>query len=216
MSDTTLHGAEYAVRWDPAQGGPTELAAVAEALGLNPRKTQQARVGFLHLVQPTGLPSGYRLIGRERILVKGGQETPEVMLKLRGPDPWPAAVAHWPPRLAHRAELKFEVDVSWLGHAPKRALSMSLTVDGALAVQVLPASWVVQTPPAYSQMVRHRLDNDVTAEHWQLPDGRSVFEVSMGGTDDDPSLARFVSQVVQRLNGIQPLPGGMTDLAGDG
>ncbi|MBQ0929031.1 hypothetical protein [Ideonella alba] len=216
MSDTTVHSAEYAVRWDTAQGGPTDLAAVAQRLGLNPRKTQQARVGFLRMAQPAGLPSGYRLIGRERIFVKEGQEKPEVMLKLRGPDPWPAAVAHWPPRLAHRAELKFEVDVSWLGHAPMRALSMSLTVDDALAVQVLPASWVEHTPLAYSQMVRHRFDNDIAAEHWQLPDGRAVFEVSMGGTDDDASLARFVSQVVQPLAGIQPLPGGMTDLAGGG
>jgi hypothetical protein len=88
MNQATPPGAEYAVRWDAADGGPRDLDAVAALLRLSPRKTQQARVSFLSVAQPAGLPKGYRLIGRERIFVKSdGQEKPEVMLKLRGPDP---------------------------------------------------------------------------------------------------------------------------------
>lgn len=217
MSQATAPGAEYAVRWDSAHGGPADLDSVAARLGLSPRKTQQARVSFLEVVQPAGLPLGYRLIGRERIFVTAqDQHKPEVMLKLRGPDPWPELLTHWPPRLGHRAELKFEVDVSWLGDAAKRALSMSLTVEDAVAEQVLPTALSMRRPPAHSRMLRHKFDGDITAEHWQLPGGRSVFEVSMGGADDEAALARFVSQVVRKLPDIQPLPGGMTDLAGGG
>lgn len=217
MRDATPPSAEYAVRWDSAHGGPTDLATVATMLGLSPLRTQQARVSFLGVAQPAGLPLGYRLIGRERVFVKSqGQEKPEVMLKLRGPDPWPELLTDWPPRLGHRAELKFEADISWLGDATKRALSMSLTVDDALAEQVLPTTLSMRRPPAHSQMLRHRFDGDITAEHWQLPGGRSVFEVSMGGADDDAALDRFVSQVVRKLKRIRPLPGGMTELAGGG
>src|SRR4249920_1591548 len=58
--------AEFAVRWDPAEGGPAALDAVLNRLGLQQGAARQMVVQYFSVPQPPELPAGFAAIARER------------------------------------------------------------------------------------------------------------------------------------------------------
>lgn len=128
--------AEFAVRWDPANGGPKSLKDVLTILKVHDAKSAQFDVNYLTVEPRAKPPEGYAIIGRER---EASGET-EATYKIRGPEPLPAALANWTCPLQGGDSGKTEIDVTWTGEAaPKRSLSMSCSVDGAKLSTVLPS-----------------------------------------------------------------------------
>lgn len=205
--------AEYAVRWEEAQGGPKGLAEIASLLGLKDYKEQMATVAFFAVKQCSAVPEGFKLIARERVFKKKKGDAPEVMLKLRGPvTPGTDPTVAWVCPLPKNNKSKVEVDVSWTGSDMKKSLSRSCSQEDEFALKIIPKDLAPVAPKCRSEMQRFK-GEDLTIERWTLSDGRIVYEVSMSGQDDTESEQRFKKVVLQSLPGIRPLSSGMTDIA---
>lgn len=204
--------AEYAIRWNPAAGGPASARAVFAALGLKPDgDTARYVVRYYGVPQPAGLPPGYSAIARERTAGSGERDA---TYKLRGPDPPPpGALDAWRCPLAGKADTKREVDVGWTaGAAPQRAYSASCTAATA-ANEAFPKALGAIAGSCTSRMERSRAGT-IKLESWTFPNGSQVFEVSTTGPDEPGELARFQSRIVEPLlrEGAQPLGDSKTGL----
>lgn len=205
--------AEYAVRWEEAQGGPKSLTEIASMLGLKDYKEQMATVGFFAVKQCSVVPEGFKLIARERVFKKKKGDAPEVMLKLRGPvTPGTDPTVAWVCPLPKADKSKVEVDISWTGSDMKKSLSRSCSQEDESALKIIPKDLAPVAPKCRSEMQRFK-GKDLTIERWTLGDRRIVYEVSMSGQDDGQSEQRFKKVVLQALPGIRPLSSGMTDIA---
>ena len=217
--------AEYAIRWDPSQGGPDTLDKVVSDLGQKVKKRQQAVVTYLQVVPASPLPEGHKLIARERVFAplpgdasksakkKDGAKR-EVMMKLRVPEGQLSAARQWVCPLMGSTQSKLESDISWPPSPQTRAVSASCKAEDRSMMETIPAALKPRPGPcAASTMVRVKTEQDITIERWILPSGRVIVEVSLSASDDKEGIDQFRNLVVAKLNGIQPLPEGMTTLA---
>lgn len=210
--------AEYAFRWDPAQGGPTSAAAVVVALKLQPGKSKKYVVRYFDVLQPTAVPFDYKVVGRER---GAPGERPDATYKVRGPEPIPEELLAWKCPLTSLSKSKAEVDVGFVGVSQlRRAFSVSCTVDKAALQRVLPAGYSATAKGCSSEMERTKvrsLNVALKVEQWSLPKGGVVIEVSMEGSDSDVDLERFRTQVAEPLmNGKAiPLEGSKSELGSE-
>lgn len=217
LAGAAPEAAEYAIRWDPAKGGPVSAQAAFTALGLKPAgDTQTFVVRYYTVPQPAGAPPGSTAVARER----SSGSSSDATYKLRGSAPFPNGfVRDWKCPLAGKAERKHEVDIGWIDGAdaatpmPRRAYSVSCTADA-------PASRAFRAPlgavPALCTSRMERLRRgDVKAEQWTLPDGRRILEVSLGNAKDSPAaLERFRQRIALPLlgQGLTPLRDSKTEL----
>ena len=203
--------AEFAIRWDPSEGGPRNLEEVLALLDLKSGKKKTFDVRYFSVVQPAGLPPGTRAIARERSF---GQRI-EAMYKLRSDIPFPAngPLAIWRCPFEPHTKQKAEVDVGFTAEGlPKKSYSRSCDTSGTLA-KVLPNQFAAKPFGCTSRVLRLEADH-VKIERWTLPRGETSFEVSWNGDDTDADLRKFITRVVTPLmaRDIKPLRESKTEL----
>lgn len=199
--------AEYAVRWNPAQGG---LATAAEAVGFlggGDEKGESWEVRYFDLEPPAGAPPGATTILRRRMGPAGG----EIRLKYRRERPLDAPWA-CPAGIVFRQDE--EVDIGFGGaDAPSRTYSYSCSLDAAEP----PASLSATPRKCVSRMVRYQAgahkSERCKVEQWTLPDGSVRLEVSRSAPNSVDELARFADLVERlRARGVRPLEESKTEL----
>ncbi len=203
--------AEFAIRWDPTEGGPQTAKAVLSALGLEPGAETDFVVRYFTVAQPSHLPDGFAAIARER--TSGGRT--ESTYKLRGPAPFPTTgpLHKWKCPLKGHADSKEEVDIGWTGDAqPKRAYSRSCTVK-ADAAQAMPKDLLAK--PLGCSAAMHRVEGGVIkVERWDLQGAKRLIEVSTSGKDSAQDFEKFRQRIVGPLLKLQvrPLKDSKTDM----
>ena len=199
--------AEYAVRWNPAQGGLETAVEVVAFLGSARPAGETYEVRYFDLPLPSGAPVGATAIMRRRASAAGGAQ---IRLKYRRARPLDAA---WscPAGPFRRSE---EVDIGFGGGGtPSRVYSYSCTLEAAEP----PAGLAAVAKPCSSRMMRYalggRADEGYKVEEWTLPDGGVRLEVSRSAPNSVDELTRFV-ELVERLRarGVRPLDESKTEL----
>ncbi|MDM0053187.1 hypothetical protein [Variovorax sp. J22R115] len=204
-------GAEYALRWAPADGGPGSIEEVATLLRLPAGKHEKFEVRYFSTAQASDLPPGASVIVRER---SSGSKT-ESMYKLRSAAPLQGNEVGTALRCAFPAatKRKSEVDVGWTAEgALKKNYSYSCTADG-LVRTVAPPGFEARPTGCSSKVLRMEA-KDVKIERWSLPGGALALEVSWNGEDTPKDLDRFTTRVAQPLlaRGVKPLQESKTEL----
>ena len=205
----TAPDAEFAVRWDPAEGGPATLDAVLNRLSLPQGAAKQMVVQYFSVPQPPELPAGFAAIARER--ASGAQI--ESTYKVRGPAPLLGDGEKWTCPLAPPAKSKSEVDVSVLSSgAVRKSYSRSCSVERSMA-ESLPKIIHAQ-PLGCTSSVRRVRAGDVKVELWELSGGNKAIEVSWTAKDTPADLQAFRSRIVAPLvsSGVKPLSESKTEL----
>lgn len=198
--------AEFAVRWDPAQGGPNTVDAVLVVLKERGGKSKTSVVQYFSVAQPAKLPDGFAAIVRERTLDGEVEST----YKLRGPTQLPDSARKCPLK---SGEGKDEVDVSVLGPGSlKRSFSYSCSAEGTVK-STLPRKFDAKPLGCSSNVLRVEA-SDTNVESWSFPAGRKALEVSWKGHDKSSDLQSFLTRVVQPLmaSGVKPLTESKTSL----
>lgn len=209
--------AEYSVRWDRAQGGPQSAKEAWAKLNMPAADADEDafRIRYPAVSTPSGLPPGFKAIVRER--QKSNNKKFELTFKQRGASALPASpsLADWTCPVGADHERKDEVDISFVGLADsRRAVSRSCTVESKSSPPDIPPSLGTQPKECWSKMTRLKAGK-LTIEQWQVPDGRTVIEVSRSGDDTQLDRNAFRDQVVKALvkvHKIKPLDVGMTEL----
>lgn len=205
--------AEFAVRWDPAAGGPRTVEEVANALGLQGGSTRQFVVRYFAVKVPPGTPEGATAIARERLSDDGLVS----MYKVRHASPLPPTTrrAGWQCPFAADANPKREreVDIGWTAEGlPTRVWSISCEAEGPLA-DLLPAG-LAATPRGCTSNVMRLSAKRLKVERWSLPDGTLALEVSSNGRDSEAQREAFATRVVRPLLalGAKPIAQSKTQL----
>lgn len=197
--------AEYAVRWDPAHGGPQTAKAVMDLLGKPEADSDRYEVVYLSVTAPSSSPPGYESILRER---KKGATKFQLTFKYRGPRPFPGG-SDWLCPLPGSVERKDEVDVSIvLEGDPRRTYSRSCTVKSGDGPVVIPIGLNAKRPACSSKMLRLEAGG-LKVEEWQLG-GETVIEVSRSGLDTLADLDSFRNDVVGPLVKAKAKPVGQS------
>ena len=202
--------AEYAVRWNPGEGGPKTADAVLELLGSPAARGNAWEVRYFDLPRPAGAPPGAAVILRRRA---GADGEVEIRLKYRSARP---LAGGWscPAGIAFRREA--QVDVGFGGaDAPSRVYSYSCK----LAAPDPPAPLRATPRPCASRMVRFEAGSPKAdgykVEAWTLPDGTVRLEISRTAANSVDELARFSDLVARlRARGVKPLDESKTELGG--
>jgi len=194
---------EYAVRWDPAQGGPADVRALLDLLGASDEAGHAYDVRYFDFPVPAGAPAGATPILRLRRADEGGAE---VRLKYRTERP---LEGRWGCPEGARFEKSEEIDVTYTaGAAPVRMYAYSCTLDATA-----PPAFLGATPkPCAARMVRYKHRGD-KIEEWTLPGGGVRLEVSRSTSSGPKHEAKFV-ELVDRLKarGVHPLDESKTEL----
>ena len=195
--------AEYAVRWDPSQGGPANVRELLAFLGASPGGGQAYEVRYFDLPRPDGAPASATPILRLRI-ADGGDA--EVRLKYRTDQP---LEGRWGCPDGARFEKSEEVDVTFTaGATPVRMYAYSCTVDAKA-----PPAFLGATPKSCAaRMVRYKHGDD-KIEEWTLPGGGVRLEVSRtksGNTKHEKKFRELVDRL--RARGVKPLDESKTEL----
>lgn len=194
--------AEYAVRWDPSQGGPANVRELLAFLGASEGGGQTYEVRYFDLSAPAGAPAGTTPILRLRI-ADGGDA--EVRLKYRADQP---LQGRWGCPDGARFEKSEEVDVTFAaGATPVRMYAYSCTLDAKA-----PPTFLGATPKSCAaHMVRYKHGGD-KIEEWTLPDGAVRLEVSRTASNGAKHEAKF-GKLVDRLRGrgVKPLDESKTE-----
>ena len=196
--------AEYAIRWNPQQGGPPSASDALKLLRLSPTESDAFVVEYFDVLLPGDTPTGFAAIARQRTT----KQKSEVTLKYRGPNrlPLTSTLEQWQCSLNGSAEKKEEVDISF-GQASetKRMYSRSCSVKGDAATAI-PNALDAKPKGCKSSMTRLK-SKDMKAEEWQLSSGAKVIEVSLSGKDTKMELENFRRSVVDVLinRGVTPL-----------
>lgn len=192
--------AEYAIRWDPAQGGPSTGTAVATLLGLDVDKVKVYQVEYFDIRAEGGAPA---VIARRR--TRG--DTTQLTLKSRSTQgqgasaPSDASCA-----LGGAATGKTEVDVTMLaGEQTQRATSISCTLEGSRDLAFAPE--LHATAKGCPATMRRFRTDEVEIEEWAVRGGaQRLIEVSRKGADDAATSRRFLDTVVTPLLAAKALP----------
>jgi hypothetical protein len=213
-------GAEYAIRWDVAAGGPKTVADVLKVLDEKADGVTRYTIRYFTTTPPADAPTGFKAILRERKEEKEGKpDEYELTFKYRGEGALPAAITC--PLSADPAESKSEVDISILGKDAKgknmkRAESYSCTVESVGAPVPPPASLNATPRACQSTMTRTKAD-ELKVEEWKLADGTTLIEVSRKGKDKKADLDEFANKIAKKLikAGIQPSDRSKSELGGE-
>lgn len=195
--------AEFAIRWNPAEGGPAEAERVLALLGLSMPSPEVYRVRYYDLPKPAAAPPQATVILRER--TKPGGKT-QIRLKYRLDQPLAGSWA-CPPGGPFKPSS--EVDVTWLADGPpKRVFAYSCTLKAPAPPPALKAI----PKPCAAEMTRYAAGG-LKVEAWRMPRGETQLEVSSPGPDTPEALARFAA-VAQRLidDGAKPAGHSKTEL----
>jgi len=183
--------AEFAFRWDPADGGPKTPEDVLAALGdLAPQSPEKYQVRYYDLQTPPSAPAGVAPILRERTKSHGKTQ---FRLKYRFPQPLTGA---WSCPPGEEFEAEEEVDVS-VGEGGKvsRVYSYACTVKSPTPPRSLKA-----VPRRCWAGMKRFTSGDFKVEEWSMPGGGRILEVSMPGTDTADDLEKF-QQATGKLTG---------------
>jgi len=195
--------AEFAVRWDPARGGPASAAEALALLGAPDTPAAPYEVQFYDLPPPNGAPRSAVVILRRRT---GADGSTEIRLKYRTSAPLLSWACPDP-----SYEAKAQVDVGFGADAPSRVNSYSCVLSAPRPPEDLNAV----PKNCVSQMVRYDATRTVgdKVEFWTLPDGSTRLEISRTAANSVDELARF-THLVERLvaRGVRPLGESKTEL----
>lgn len=182
--------AEFAFRWNPAEGGPKSPEEVLTALGEPTPSPERYRVRYYDLAAPASAPEGAVVALRERTKSHGKTQ---FRLKYRFSRPLSGA---WSCPAGEEFEGEEEVDVS-LGVEGKvsRVYSYSCTVKSP----VPPRSLKAVPKGCWAGMKRYS-SGDFKVEEWSMPGGGVILEVSMPGMDTADDLEKF-RRVTEKLTG---------------
>ena len=189
-------GAEYAIRWNPRDGGPATADEALGVLKLHAKHTDRFSVDYYELPPATTAPAGFSTILRRRVDAAGHATA---TWKLRGD----RALAEWTCPLRDARQAKAEVDVAFGSmDAVTRRYSYSCTSDKPDLAESLLSARAHGCPAAVTRKDAGR----VSVEEWQLAGGAVLLEVSGGGADTADALEQFRRQVAMPLlaAGIRP------------
>ena len=107
-----VQDAEFAVRWDPRQGGPATPQDALRELRLKASAPSHFEVHYFEFTAPAGLPAGFDAILRKRLTA--GEA--ELTFKLRGAAPLPAqpTLKKWACPLGPTKDRKDEADITFV------------------------------------------------------------------------------------------------------
>ena len=202
--------AEYAVRWNPAEGGLKTADAVLALLGSSGARGNAWEIRYFDLPRPDSAPPGSAVILRRRAGTDGDVE---IRLKYRSAHPLSGGWA-CPAGIAFGREA--QVDVGFGGaDAPSRVYSYSCK----LAAPEPPAPLRATPRPCASRMVRFEAGSPKAdgykVEEWTLPDGTVRLEISRTAANSVDELARFADLAARlRARGVRPLDESKTELGG--
>ncbi len=200
--------AEYAVRWNPQEGGPATAAEVLAFLEAPPSKGEVFEVRYFDLPKPAGAPAGADTVLRRR---SGGDAGPEIRLKFRLARP---LAGRWGCPTTEAFRRSEEVDIGFGGaDAPSRVYSYSCT----LAAEEPPRELGAAAKRCASRMTRWQIGatraEAYRVEEWRLPGGDVRLEISRAAANDVDELARFAGLVTRlRTLGARPLDESKTEL----
>jgi hypothetical protein len=200
--------AEYAIRWDPATGGPKTAQETLDVLGKTAEDTDEYTVQYFDLTPPADAPAGFRAILRQR----QKQNAYELTFKYRGE----GALATWTcPLSAAPAKQKAEVDVSILADGVKRAHAYSCSVE-SVGAPVPPPAALKAVPKSCASTTTRIEAGKLKIEEWHPPGGVTLIEVSRNGKPSAEDLERFQDKVAKKLlkRGITPSGRSKTELGG--
>jgi hypothetical protein len=195
--------AEYAVRWDPAEGGPANAREVLSLLGASGIAGRAHEVRYFDFPGPANAPPDSVAVLRQRTRGAGKSE---IRLKYRSTHPLPET---WACPDGARFKKSEELDVSFAASSePAGVYSYSCT----LVAKAPPAVLEAAPKPCASRMVRYELEGD-KIEEWTLPDGGVRLEVSRPAPNSPEQLAKF-GKLVERLRarGARPRDESKTEL----
>jgi len=207
--------AEFAVRWDPRQGGPATPADALRELRLKASAPRYFEVQYFDFSVPAGLPAGFDPILRKRL--SGGEA--ELTFKLRGHAPLPAQppLKHWDCPLGPTQECKDEADITFVEAGRTiTAYSRSCSLESRQADIEAPAALRARPKGCGSTMTRLR-SGKLKVEEWKMADGSVLLEASRPGKHTEASMRSFERQVLQPLLAlkVQPLERSKSAIGGD-
>ena len=197
--------AEYAMRWEPADGGPQSASEVAYLLGLGTPTVTTFEVRYYDAPPPANAPDSARTIVRERARENGASD---LIVKYRR-----AAPLHgtWSCPLGTAAKRAAQVDV---GFGPGDSVERVYSYTCELVADSFPPS-LHATPRACTIAVTRTTANGVKIEAWQLPNGRTLLEISRVAKDSRKELDKFRAMVDKLVvAGARPTLASKTRLAG--
>lgn len=195
--------AEYAVRWDPSEGGLRNAHEVLAFFNA-PQMTGEAfEVRYYDLEPPSNAPPDSTTILRQRR--KAGGKT-EIRLKYRRTQP---LGEEWECPNDSPYDKREEVDFSFVGTGlPNRVYSYSCT----LTAQQPPPSLHAVPKKCASQMMRYQFKG-FKIEEWTLPRGNVKVEVSHSAQNTRAELTKFAEFVSKlRERGVKPSDQSKTEL----
>ena len=210
--------AEFAIRWNPEDGGPQTPKEVVKLLNLpaDDVDKDEYAVSYFSIVKPADVPDGYSVIARQRIKKNKSQ----LMIKYRGDQPLPNTYnpKSWQCPLGSEAEAKYEVDVTLLAdQKTKKAFSLSCSLESKENIS-FPNSLNAKQTSSVSTMVRYSVKG-IKIEEWTFkPGGEKMLEVSKPGVDNETDVAAFTTKIAAKLllSGIVPLDSSKSVTGTDG
>ena len=207
--------AEFAVRWDPRQGGPATPEEATRELKLKAGQTSRFEIEYFDFAPPAELPPGFDPILRKRF---SSGET-ELTFKLRGAVPLPPqpTLKQWDCPLGKTRDRKDEVDLSFLGEGKvATAYSRSCSIDAKGRELQPPAALQPRPRGCASTMTRLRAGK-LKIEEWRLADGSVLLEASRPGRHEARSVQAFEREVLKPLLAlkVQPLQRSKSAIGGE-
>ncbi len=207
--------AEFAVRWDPRQGGPATPQDALRELRLKASAPSHFEIQYFGFELPAGLPAGFDAILRKRL--SGGEA--ELTFKLRGGTPLPAepTLKQWACPLGPAKDRKDEADVTFVDAGRTiTTYSRSCGIESRDADIQPPAALQARPKGCGSTMTRLRSGN-LKIEEWKMADGSVLLEASRPGKHDEASMRAFERDVLQPLLAlkVQPLERSKSAIGGD-
>ena len=187
--------AEFAIRWDPVNGGPQTAGEVLNVLGGSKPSSDKYQVRYFELPPPATTPPDALVVLRAR--AKEGGKT-QIRLKYRLTKPLTDAWA-CPPGAAFEKEEEVDISFGAKGEI-KRVYSYACSLKADA-----PPPFLNATPRGcYSTIARYEW-NELKVEEWILPGGKRQLEVSRSGDNNDEQLASF-REIVGKLDhaGVKP------------
>jgi len=196
--------AEYAMRWDPAQGGPQSAEDTLLGLGLHAGKRSVFEVQYFDVIAPADAPPGFESIMRKR----SNGHVAQLTFKVRGASAWPRDLPwkQWNCPLPRPHERKEEADIVFLAaDQVSRAHSRSCSHTSTRLDVEVPALLQPRPSGCNSRMTRLQAGK-LKVEQWRMADGSTLLEVSRIGDDSAEASADFRDQVVKPLLALHALP----------
>jgi hypothetical protein len=202
---------EFAVRWDPRQGGPATLQDALLGLRLKASAPSYFEVQYFDFAVPAGVPAGFEPILRKRLT--GGEA--ELTFKLRGTQPLPVepSLKHWDCPLGPTKDRKDEADITFVEVGrTMTTYSRSCGVESRDADIQPPAELQARPKGCGSTMTRLR-SGKLKIEEWKMADGSVLLEASRPGKHDAASMRSFERQVLEPLLALKVRPLGRSKSA---